>query len=164
MSPARNLHVEIKIRILSNYPQLFCSFTSHSAFDNYFLQAQRVRKLVQKDFDSVFRIPNPLSLLNSTSNREGVDVLFHPSSVDIAPTLESCLSNRDQISPYVQDVLTVPASLAGIPSLSVPAGKASKDGDGEIGEGWPVGITMTSQFGCEKVLWEVGRALDLDTQ
>lgn len=56
MSPARNLHVEIKIRILSNYPQLFCSFTSHSAFDNYFLQAQRVRKLVQKDFDSVFRI------------------------------------------------------------------------------------------------------------
>lgn len=151
---------------MNRFLSIWLSFIS--AFDNYFLQAQRVRKLVQKDFNSVFRIPNPLSISSFDSKatkvaEEGVDILIHPSSVDIAPTISSATdqSQMSSPSPYVQDVLTVPASLAGIPSLSIPAGKASEDE--KVENGWPVGITITSQFGCEKVLWKVARLLEVDT-
>src|SRR6266478_1913221 len=86
---------------------------SLSAFDNYFLQAQRVRTLVRRDFDRVFRARNVLSL-HSETNQSGVDVLIHPSAIRTAPPLDGdgpgSISDLDS---YLQDVLTVPASLAG---------------------------------------------------
>ena len=49
---------------------------------------------------------------------------------------------------YVQDVLTVPASLAGLPAMSVPAG---------LGEdGWPVGVSVVGQWGCDEMVLDVG--------
>ncbi|KAG6829144.1 hypothetical protein H0H92_005548 [Tricholoma furcatifolium] len=86
---------EVKRRILLGTYAL-----SAAGFDSYFLQAQRVRELVRSDFHSVF---------------SSVDVLVHGCGVQDAPKLGSGLG----IDGYVQDVLTVPASLAGMAALSV---------------------------------------------
>jgi aspartyl-tRNA(Asn)/glutamyl-tRNA(Gln) amidotransferase subunit A len=119
-----------------------------SAFENYFLQAHRVRALVRTDFDRVFG----KSVLDQGSNDENddegrVDVLIHPSAIRTAPLLES--KDEDGIDAYVQDVLTVPASLAGLPALSVPCGHGP--------DGWPVGASVVGQWGSDELVCKVGR-------
>ena len=54
----------------------------------------------------------------------------------------------DELEAYVQDVLTVPASLAGLPALSIPAG-VGKDG-------WPLGVSIVGQWGSDDFVLEVG--------
>ena len=54
-----------------------------------------------------------------------------------------------EMDEYVQDILTVPASLTGMPAMSLPAG------EGE--DGWPVGVGMVGFWGGERVLFEVGK-------
>lgn len=75
-----------------------------------------------------------------------VDVIMHPSAIGPAPKLE----NQQDVSPldaYVQDVLTVPASLAGLPALSVPMNPI---GDAK----WPIGLSIVGQWGHDElVLW-----------
>ena len=122
-----------------------------SAFDNYFLQAQRVRSLVRRDFDRVFRAPNALSA-HSETNTAGVDVLIHPSAIRTAPRFDEDHNGSQSIlDSYLQDVLTVPASLAGLPALSIPMG---------LGEdGWPVGVSLVGQWGHEKTILNLGKML-----
>ena len=52
----------------------------------------------------------------------------------------------------MQDVLTVPASLAGLPAMSVPAGFGK--------DGWPVGVSIVGQWGCEEMILRVARAVE----
>lgn len=125
---------------------------NRSAFDNYFLQAQRVRSLVRADFDKVFRARNVL-LTDSQANDgdSSVDVLLHPSAIQTAPLLD-VKNPLGDLGAYVQDVLAVPASLAGLPALSVPAG---------LGEdGWPVGVSVVGQWGCDEVVLKVGKIIE----
>ena len=124
----------------------------YSAFDNYFLQAQKVRQLVKSDFDRIFRTPNPLSSSPPSqipSNINSVDVLIHPSAIRTAPALSEPVSGLES---YVQDVLTVPASLAGLPALNVPAGLAE--------DGWPVGLSIVGQWGCDEMVLRVGKIIE----
>jgi aspartyl-tRNA(Asn)/glutamyl-tRNA(Gln) amidotransferase subunit A len=58
---------------------------------------------------------------------------------------------------YVQDVLAVPASLAGIPALSVPVPKAFLL-DPE-GDGWPIGVSVVGQWGSDELVMRVGEAV-----
>ncbi|GLB41619.1 putative allows the formation of correctly charged Gln-tRNA(Gln) through the transamidation of misacylated Glu-tRNA(Gln) in the mitochondria [Lyophyllum shimeji] len=134
---------EVKKRILLGTYAL-----SADAFDNYFLQAQRVRQLVKDDFDRVFGIPDYRQCTTGETGSEGVDVLVHPSAIQTAPRLDG--EGGGGLETYVQDVLTVPASLAGLPALSVPV----------AGEGWPVGVSVVGQWGCESVVFAVGRAAE----
>jgi len=142
---------EVKKRILLGTYAL-----TADAFDNYFLQAQKVRQLVKNDFDRVFRIPNPLSSSSPSgvsSNNDSVDVLIHPSAIRTAPALAEPVSGLES---YVQDVLTVPASLAGLPALNVPAGLAE--------DGWPVGLSIVGQWGCDEMVLRLGQIIeDLDS-
>ena len=124
--------------------------TGRSAFDNYFLQAQRVRQLIKNDFDRVFRIPNYFSDSISEQKSE-VDVILHPSSIRTAPRLSKSNPDSD-LSAYMQDVLTVPASLAGLPALSVPVGCI----EGQL----PVGISVVGQWGTDELVLAVGEALE----
>ncbi|KAK1236217.1 Trimeric GatFAB AmidoTransferase(AdT) complex subunit [Marasmius sp. AFHP31] len=125
------------------------------AFDNYFLQAQKVRQLVRNDFDSVFRWPNlRLSTRKPTVSTEGVDVLIHPSAIRTAPLLPSVGQNTvESLDTYLQDVLTVPASLAGLPALNVPVSVETEDGEAEE---WPIGISIVGQWGCDRLVMDVG--------
>lgn len=107
-----------------------------------------------------------------------VDVLLHPTAINTAPPLHpASASPTDPASSsnepprslnmnmekeygqrgksaneYVQDVLTVPASLAGLPAISVPAGKGQ--------DGWPVGVSVVSQWGAEGVVLDVAGAVE----
>lgn len=134
-----------------------------SAFDNYFLQAQRIRERVSADFNSIFRVGNALqggSVTNSTSDN-AVDVIIHPSAIRTAPPLPSHSSSTGDdttIAPeagldtYVQDVMTVPASLAGLPALSIPACSGA--------DGWPLGVSVVGQWGCDNLVMKVGQAIE----
>ena len=80
-----------------------------------------------------------------------MDVLVHPSTVGTAPRLEDAV-NMNELEAYVQDVLTVPASLAGLPALSVPAGVADN--------GWPVGVSVVGQWGQDEIVLRVGEIIE----
>jgi aspartyl-tRNA(Asn)/glutamyl-tRNA(Gln) amidotransferase subunit A len=101
----------------------------------------------------VFRVPDPLSARRSiTRNEAGVHILLHPSAVRTAPHLDE---EQDGLDTYTQDVLTVPASLAGLPALSVPIGVSGGEGDG-----WPLGVSVVGQWGCEKMALAVGATIE----
>ncbi|KAF5392795.1 hypothetical protein D9757_000892 [Collybiopsis confluens] len=143
---------------------------SADAFDNYFLQAQRVRQMVRDDFDSVFFVSNILASSSTTPKSrktDGVDVLIHPSAIRTAPRLpiaddagEPESASRDTLQDYVQDVLTVPASLAGLPALSVPVPQAVRNQNVEKGDGWPIGVSVVGQWGSDELVLKVGRIIE----
>ena len=134
-----------------------------SAFDNYFLQAQRVRQLIKNDFDRVFSIPNYFSDSPALKNPTGVDVLIHPSAIQTAPILGLDGPEESALSAYVQDVLTVPASLAGLPALSVPVRRSTttRVNDGTTYDDlWPIGISVVGQWGTDEMVLSVGGAIE----
>jgi aspartyl-tRNA(Asn)/glutamyl-tRNA(Gln) amidotransferase subunit A len=144
-----NFGEEVKRRILLG------SYTlSSEAMDNYFIQAQKVRRLVQRDFDRVFRLRNPLrepetfdlSEMDETIQLENklgpteVDFIICPTAPTMPPTLEE-VEKQTSVDSYMNDVFTVPASLAGLPAVSVPmrvGGNGTGDGVGlqVIGQYW----------------------------
>jgi aspartyl-tRNA(Asn)/glutamyl-tRNA(Gln) amidotransferase subunit A len=138
------------------------------AMDNYFIQAQRVRRLVQQDFDRVFSLPNVLSLPSNNdltpeeteqaNTPPTVDVLLCPTAPTLPPTLES-LSSKYPLDAYVSDVLTVPASLAGLPAISLPVGF---DGEGSDmrGEVDSVGMQIIAQYGDDELVFDVAELIE----
>jgi aspartyl-tRNA(Asn)/glutamyl-tRNA(Gln) amidotransferase subunit A len=141
-------------------------FWCGSAFDNYFLQAQRIRQLIRNDFDRVFSLRNEYLTGESDAGTEEllgqqVDVLVHPSAIRTAPPIEAedggSLSVLPSLDSYVQDVLTVPASLAGIPALSVPVPK--KYLLGLEGDGWPIGVSIVGQWGSDELVVRIGEVV-----
>ncbi|KAI1116663.1 amidase signature enzyme [Nemania sp. NC0429] len=119
---------EVKRRILLG------SYTlSSEAMDNYFIQAQKVRQLVRRDFDRVFALDNPLLDeqhfdLSEMDGSTGIETKLGPAQVDFlvcptAPTPPPLLERVREQTPldsYMNDVFTVPASLAGLPAISIP--------------------------------------------
>jgi aspartyl-tRNA(Asn)/glutamyl-tRNA(Gln) amidotransferase subunit A len=129
---------------------LLGSYTlSSEALNSHFMQAQRIRRLVQRDFDRVFLASNPLhNNISWTEEGDGkVDVLVCPTAPTNAPLLSS-LRNLSPVQLYMADVFTVPASLAGLPAISIPVnlGKGSKG---------HVGIQVVGQFGYDELVIEV---------
>ncbi|PMD30767.1 amidase-domain-containing protein [Hyaloscypha variabilis F] len=119
---------EVKRRILLG------SYTlSSEAVDNYFLKAQKVRRLVQQDFDRVFATPSGLRPpeqfdlkdldesipMSSKLGPTQVDFIVCPTAPTLPPTLDA-VSKQTPVDTYMNDVFTVPASLAGIPAISIP--------------------------------------------
>ncbi|OSD05395.1 amidase signature enzyme [Trametes coccinea BRFM310] len=152
-SRTRGFGEEVKRRILLGTYAL-----SADAFENYFLQAQRVRNLIKADFNRVFWAPNALKVDASTNatRTEGVDVIIHPSAIRTAPPLpdaqHGASAETGSLDAYVQDVMTVPASLAGLPALSVPAGSGS--------DAWPIGVSVVGQWGFDEMVLKVGEVIE----
>lgn len=140
-SAVRNMGfgAEVKRRILLG------SYTlSSEAMDNYFIQAQRVRRLVRRDFDRVFKLSNPLLdeddqhfnladmdenvILENKLGPAQVDFLLCPTVPTLSPLLDDVQAHQAEspIEAYINDVFTVPASLAGLPAVSIP--RSVKDG------------------------------------
>ncbi|KAG1863573.1 amidase signature domain-containing protein [Suillus subalutaceus] len=91
----------------------------------------------------LFACPNA-QLSNPLPNPDGVDLLLHPSAIRTAPRLDSDAASG--LGPYLQDVMTVPASLAGLPAVSIPAGLAA--------DGWPIGVSVVGQWGSDELVIE----------
>ncbi|KAI0476471.1 amidase signature enzyme [Xylariaceae sp. FL0804] len=131
---------EVKRRILQGSHNL-----SSEAIGNYFIQAQKVRQLVRTDFNRVFRLSNPLQAEQSfdlsdmdetisLENKLGpvqVDFLLCPTAPTPPPLLEK-VEQQTPLESKINDVFTVPASLAGIPAISIPMGLPSNSEEEQL--------------------------------
>jgi aspartyl-tRNA(Asn)/glutamyl-tRNA(Gln) amidotransferase subunit A len=125
---------------------------SAQAIDNYFIQAQKVRRLVQQDFDRVFAAPNPLVIDDAKLNKDGVDVLLCPTAPTLAPTLDE-VEKQSPTQAYMNDVFTVPASLAGLPAISVPTEYHDTSNVS------PPAMQIIGQYGHDKMVLDVAKQL-----
>ncbi len=121
---------EVKRRVLIGTYVLSAGY-----YDAYYLKAQRVRTLIRRDFDAVF---------------EKVDALLTPSTPSAAFAVGEKMD--DPIAMYLNDIFTVPASLAGLPGVSVPAGL---DGDG-----LPLGLQVLGRAFDEETVLRVADVLE----
>lgn len=121
---------EVKRRILIGTYVLSAGF-----YDAYYNQAQKVRALVARDFEEAFR---------------QCDVILAPTT----PTASFGLGEKtsDPLSMYLNDVFAVPASLAGLPAMSVPCGVNS--------EGLPLGLQIVGRAFDEQGVLNAGLAIE----
>ena len=145
----KHLGSEVKRRIMLGAYSL-----SAEAIDNYFIQAQKVRRLVQRDFDSVFRMSNPLHD-DSATHADGVDFIVCPTAPS-GPPLLSELSKQGPLEAYVNDVFTVPASLAGLPAISVPA--PPQDSINPLENEKYIGMQIIGQYGNDAAVLHLAKA------
>ncbi|HEY1135195.1 MAG TPA: Asp-tRNA(Asn)/Glu-tRNA(Gln) amidotransferase subunit GatA [Nocardioides sp.] len=122
---------EVKRRIIIGTYAL-----SSGYYDAYYGQAQKIRTLISRDFAAAF---------------EQVDVLVSPT----APTTAFKLGEKldDPLAMYAGDLATIPANLAGIPGISVPAGLADEDG-------LPVGFQVLAPAMADDRVYRVGAAVE----
>ena len=112
---------------------------SSGYYDAYYLQASKVRQLIARDFASAF---------------EGVDVVVSPTSPTVAFPLGD--KTADPLAMYLNDVATVPASLAGIPAMSLPNGRDDA--------GLPTGLQVMAPLLRDDLMYRVAWALEQDVQ
>ncbi|MDN6331940.1 MAG: aspartyl/glutamyl-tRNA amidotransferase subunit A, partial [Micrococcaceae bacterium] len=120
---------EVKRRIILGTYALSAGY-----YDAYYGSAQKVRTLIQRDFEAAFA---------------QADVLVSPTSPVVAFELGSKLD--DPLAMYLNDVATIPANLAGIPGITVPGG---------LSEGLPVGIQFLAPAHEDARLYRAGAALE----
>ncbi|SMR48893.1 unnamed protein product [Zymoseptoria tritici ST99CH_1E4] len=147
---------EVKRRILLGAYTL-----SSEAMDNYFIQAQKVRRLVQQDFDRVFYKENPLlSAEAKCDDEEAVDLLLTPTAPTLPPTIVE-LEEQSSLESYMNDVFTVPASLAGLPAISIPIALTAEQRDGmEETDVRSVGMQLIGQFGDDNAVLSAAELLE----
>jgi aspartyl-tRNA(Asn)/glutamyl-tRNA(Gln) amidotransferase subunit A len=124
---------EVKRRIMTGSYVL-----SHGYYDAYYLQAQKIRRMIADDFQRAFA---------------ECDVIAGP----VAPTVAWKLGNNasDPLADYLADIFTLPASLAGLPGMSMPVG---------FGEGgMPVGMQLIGNYLAEAKLLNVAHQYQLAT-
>jgi aspartyl-tRNA(Asn)/glutamyl-tRNA(Gln) amidotransferase subunit A len=121
---------EVKRRILIGTYVLSAGF-----YDAYYTQAQKVRALIARDFDRAF---------------ETCDLLLTPT----APSAAFALGEKqaDPLAMYLNDVFTVPASLAGLPAMSVPGGLDA--------QGLPLGLQIIGRALDEQGVLNAGLAIE----
>ena len=107
---------------------------SSGYYDAYYAQAQKVRTKIIEDFRSAF---------------SRYDVLVSPTSPSVAFPIGS--KADDPLAMYLQDICAVPASLAGVPAISVPGG---------LSEGLPVGVQLMGDHFTEPMLLRAARSAE----
>ena len=125
---------EVKRRIMLGTYALSAGY-----YDAYYGQAQKVRTLIKNDFERAF---------------EKVDIIAAP----VAPSTAFKIGEHsdDPLSMYLEDIFTIPANLAGIPGLTIPAGLDQSR--------LPVGIQLMGAPFNEDLLFKVGNAFQAITQ
>jgi aspartyl-tRNA(Asn)/glutamyl-tRNA(Gln) amidotransferase subunit A len=111
---------------------------SHGYYDAYYLQAQKIRRMIADDFQRAFA---------------SCDVIAGP----VAPTVAWKLGDKsaDPLANYLADIFTLPASLAGLPGMSIPVG---------LGEGgMPVGMQLIGNYLQEARLLNVAHQFQMAT-
>ncbi len=123
---------EVKRRIMLGTYAL-----SSGYYDAYYLKAQKVRTLIKQDFDQVF---------------EKFDVIVGPT----APTTAFAIGSQtdDPLTMYLNDILTIPVSLAGVPAISIPCGFVDE---------MPVGLQIIGKPFDEQTVLRVSHAFEQNT-
>ena len=121
---------EVRRRIMNGTYVLSAGY-----YDAYYVKAMKLRTLILKEFQQAF---------------EGVDVMLTPT----APSPAFAIGEKmdDPVQMYLNDVFTVPASLAGLPAISVPGGLSD--------EGLPLGLHLITKPFDEETLFRVGGVLE----
>ncbi|HEU5330970.1 MAG TPA: Asp-tRNA(Asn)/Glu-tRNA(Gln) amidotransferase subunit GatA [Thermomicrobiales bacterium] len=132
---------EVKRRIMIGTYAL-----SSGYYDAYYVKAQQVRTLIKDEFDCVFGLAG--------DQRDVVDVIAAPTS----PTTAFKIGERsaDPLAMYLSDILTIPANLAGIPSVAVPCGFDGDDGQ----RGLPVSLQIMGPAFSEDLILRVADAYE----
>jgi len=111
---------------------------SHGYYDAYYLQAQKLRRMIADDFQQCF---------------SQCDVIAGPVAPSVAWKLGA--QDDDPVAAYLADIFTLPASLAGLPGMSIPAG---------FGEGgMPVGLQLIGNYFAEGALLQAAHAFQQAT-
>lgn len=114
---------EVKRRILLGNFVLSSGF-----YDAYYLKAQKVRHLIQAEFNAIF---------------DECDLILSPVAPSVAPKIGA---NEDPLEMYKSDMYTIAINLVGLPAISLPVGKN--------GEGMPVGLQLIAKKFNEKTLFD----------
>lgn len=115
---------------------------SHGYYDAYYLQAQKLRRMIADDFQRCFT---------------QCDVIAGPVAPSVAWKIGA--QGDDPVAAYLADIFTLPASLAGLPGMSVPAGFAESDEGG----GMPVGLQLIGNYFQEGTLLHAAHAFQRAT-
>jgi aspartyl-tRNA(Asn)/glutamyl-tRNA(Gln) amidotransferase subunit A len=136
-SRAEGFGPEVKRRIMIGTYVL-----SHGYYDAYYLQAQKLRRMIADDFQACF-----------ADSGAACDLIAGP----VAPSVAWRLGEQggDPLQAYLADIYTLPASLAGLPGMSVPAGFGA--------HGMPVGLQLIGNYFQEGVLLHAAHALQQAT-
>ena len=132
-SRAEGFGEEVKRRILVGSYVL-----SHGYYDAYYLQAQKIRRLIAQDFQNALTGPN-----------RQCDVIMGPVSPTVAWDLGD--KTNDPVASYLADIFTLSTSLAGLPGMSIPCGF----GQGEKNSQRPVGLQIIGNYYDEARLLNV---------
>jgi aspartyl-tRNA(Asn)/glutamyl-tRNA(Gln) amidotransferase subunit A len=125
---AQGFGAEVKRRIMVGTYVL-----SHGYYDAYYLQAQKIRRLIARDFAEAFA---------------KCDVIAGPAAPSVAFDLG--VKAADPVQMYLEDLYTVPVNLAGLPGMSVPCGFGAK--------GRPVGLQLIGNYWSEALMLRVAHA------
>ncbi len=111
---------------------------SHGYYDAYYLQAQKIRRMIAADFQQAF---------------QRCDLIAGP----VAPTVAWKIGEKsdDPVANYLADIFTLPASLAGLPGMSVPVGFGAN--------AMPVGMQLIGNYFCEGQLLNTAHRFQLET-
>jgi len=129
---AEGFGAEVKRRIMIGTYVL-----SHGYYDAYYLQAQKLRRMIADDFQACFR---------------QCDLIAGPVAPSVAWRFGE--KSEDPVAAYLADIFTLPASLAGLPGMSLPAG---------FGEGLPVGLQLIGNYFEEGSLLHAAHAFQQAT-
>jgi aspartyl-tRNA(Asn)/glutamyl-tRNA(Gln) amidotransferase subunit A len=134
LTRAAGFGAEVRRRVLIGTYVLSAGY-----YDAYYLKAQRVRTLIARDFVTAF---------------EEVDCVLTPTAPSAAFAIGEM--SEDPIAMYLNDVFTVPANLAGVPAVSVPAGLSD--------DGLPLGLQIIGRAFDEETVLRVAEVLETATQ
>jgi aspartyl-tRNA(Asn)/glutamyl-tRNA(Gln) amidotransferase subunit A len=125
---AQGFGAEVKRRILIGTYVL-----SHGYYDAYYLQAQKIRRLIARDFAEAFK---------------RCDVIAGPAAPSVAFDLGT--RDKDPVQMYLDDLYTIPINLAGLPGMSIPCGFGAK--------GRPVGLQIVGNYWSEAAMLRVAHS------
>jgi aspartyl-tRNA(Asn)/glutamyl-tRNA(Gln) amidotransferase subunit A len=111
---------------------------SHGYYDAYYLQAQKIRRLIARDFSEAFK---------------QCDVIMGPAAPTVAYDLGAKVT--DPVQMYLDDLYTIPINLAGLPGMSIPCGFGNK--------GRPVGLQIVGNYFDEARMLSVAHAFQQAT-
>jgi aspartyl-tRNA(Asn)/glutamyl-tRNA(Gln) amidotransferase subunit A len=132
-SRAEGFGAEVKRRIMIGTYVL-----SHGYYDAYYLQAQKIRRLIARDFAAAF---------------ERCDLIMGPAAPSVAFDLGA--RDKDPVQMYLDDLYTIPINLAGLPGMSIPCGFGAK--------GRPVGLQIVGNYWSEARMLSAAHAFQQAT-